>query len=245
MACQCWACAKQLESDSIYCKDCEQWQNWRRYFSISLTSLSLITATIAVFTALIPAAVEVLFPKSGDLTIGGILSSGGKGSEGVHYNKDGSFVGALQINASNIGEAPVRLPSHFECKFASSEEQARNRIIRFEAAQGTIVPAGSSIGTSYAISSYGYGGKIENGLLIPPINNSIICIIPYKTKNIDRKVQFTVPFIEYETQEIVRHTISILGDGKELCIDQYDYVKDEIMDEIYRCMFGEYTIRKK
>lgn len=73
----CWACQTPLKRRQKICLECESWQNWRKYLSISNATLGLLVALIAVTSALLPNLVKLGTRdlKRFDLISGSVTSS--------------------------------------------------------------------------------------------------------------------------------------------------------------------------
>ena len=60
----CRTCAKPMPAAGLKCTECDSYQDWRRFSTVSAPVLSLLVALIAVLTVALPIAANAFFPNS-------------------------------------------------------------------------------------------------------------------------------------------------------------------------------------
>lgn len=60
---KCVMCTKELPADARICTECDCYQDWRQYFGLSSTVLSLLVALFSVLTVAVPVISDALTPK--------------------------------------------------------------------------------------------------------------------------------------------------------------------------------------
>jgi hypothetical protein len=63
----CVVCREEIQPEAQFCVHCQRYQDWRRFFGISATILSLLTALFAVLGATVPVIVTSLTPGVSDV----------------------------------------------------------------------------------------------------------------------------------------------------------------------------------
>lgn len=59
----CVVCQKEIPAGAKICTECDCYQDWRQYFGLSSTVLSLLVALFSVLTVAVPVIYEALTPK--------------------------------------------------------------------------------------------------------------------------------------------------------------------------------------
>lgn len=101
----CWACLSPLkDKHQKVCLECNSWQNWRRFVSISNTSVALLIALLSVLTLVsttLLAVYDEFFPEL-EVNISG------------YFNTKNQLI---TLNAYNFGTKPANLGSNIRCTF--------------------------------------------------------------------------------------------------------------------------------
>src|SRR5882724_7238207 len=63
----CILCREQIPSGAKICTKCDSYQDWRRYFGVSSTVLSLLVALVSVLTVAVPVVRNALTPDRSDV----------------------------------------------------------------------------------------------------------------------------------------------------------------------------------
>lgn len=64
---RCIACREEIQPRAKVCTHCNQFQDWRRFFGLSSTVLSLLVALVSVLSIAIPAILNVTTPQQSDI----------------------------------------------------------------------------------------------------------------------------------------------------------------------------------
>ena len=106
----CIACKSEIHKDALKCKECDAYQNWRRYLDFSSTVLALVLAILSVSTVAVPVFVKAFHQGRSDVmlllrdaSIKSWESGGMVGSEGVSVDTLGLTMTCL---VTNSGEKP-------------------------------------------------------------------------------------------------------------------------------------------
>ena len=64
---RCFLCRKPIPREAKICTECNSYQDWRKYFGVSSTVLSLLVALVSVLTVAVPVIRNALTPDRSDV----------------------------------------------------------------------------------------------------------------------------------------------------------------------------------
>jgi len=111
---ECWACKARISDGQKYCSECDNWQNWRRYVTVSTTFLALAVSFVSVLGFTVPIVNAVLFPE--ELVIDARIERRELCLAGVGPCKEDSPTRAIfDVNFVSLYSKPILLSDTMLC----------------------------------------------------------------------------------------------------------------------------------
>lgn len=128
-------CRKQIPHDAIICTECDSYQDWRRYFGVSGTILSLLVALISVLTVAVPVIRSGLTPERSVVHCDVLRWNREAGTVAVVVSNSGTRPAAVQTlsltsNASHTANPKVVFRADFPEPIL---EPGKYRVLSFQA----------------------------------------------------------------------------------------------------------------
>jgi hypothetical protein len=111
-------CRKEIPSGAKICTECDSYQDWRRYFGLSSTILSLLVALVSVLTVAVPVLRHALTADRSEIRCNVLGWNENSGEVTLVVSNKGPRPSAikaltLQPNTSKIPESPFQFDSDF------------------------------------------------------------------------------------------------------------------------------------
>lgn len=131
----CKFCRKRISAKSVFCVNCQHFQNWRGGLAVSSTVLALLVALVSVLGTTIPAVKAALTPKNSDLRFS-IQTVGQQG---------------LSAFISNAGIRPGTVQPGVHLRITESNGNIRNAMLTGFVRDQEVVKPGASLLRRYEL----------------------------------------------------------------------------------------------
>jgi hypothetical protein len=132
-------CRKEIPSGAKICTECNCYQDWRRYFGVSGTILSLFVALFSVLAVALPVIWNTLTPNRSEVQCNLLNWSENTGEVTIIVSNKGNrpaVLKALALESKASGDEP---PYTFLAKFSDPVLQPGNyRVLQFQGLSGSI-----------------------------------------------------------------------------------------------------------
>ena len=134
----CRLCRNPIPVEAKFCTECDTYQDWRRYFGVSSTILSLLIALFSVLTVAIPVVRNALTPERSDIHCS-LVSWGGPEATVLITNRGirPAVVRGLRLAPieNKANQPPVSFAGELNDPIL---EPGKSRIITFHGVIGTV-----------------------------------------------------------------------------------------------------------
>lgn len=116
----CWACGNSLARRELICRECGQWQGWRRLTSQSSTLLALLVALLSVAGSVVPKLVALFVEPNIHLVATVAVKDVCELADGCP-KEDSPMVTHFEITVTNVGDIDVLLADWMLCNDGSQD----------------------------------------------------------------------------------------------------------------------------